>query len=205
MPEGAGHRGGAGQRRRRPTARARHRLRARRRLLDGKLPRPGAGASPPRAGPPPGARTAPWTRSPRRRWPSRTSSPSRPCRQVDACLAHDTADRLRSIAAPTLVISDGLDAILPPRFGRSVAGLIPGARLEVMAEESTSLPGGDRRLERSRRCLLARGPTASPETPRHAKCWVCRSPERPASRPGRRTPYRLLASEAVSARVVILS
>jgi pimeloyl-ACP methyl ester carboxylesterase len=55
--------------------------------------------------------------------------------QVDACLAHDT-DRLSEIAAPTLVLSGGLDVILPPRFGRSVAAAIPNARFEVMAGEA---------------------------------------------------------------------
>ena len=56
--------------------------------------------------------------------------------QVDALLAHDTTDRLAQIAAPTLVISGGRDTILPPRFGRSVAKSIPGARFEIMEEES---------------------------------------------------------------------
>jgi pimeloyl-ACP methyl ester carboxylesterase len=52
--------------------------------------------------------------------------------QVDVCLAHDTADRLPEIAAPTLVLSGELDIILPPRFGRSVAAGIPNARFDVM-------------------------------------------------------------------------
>ena len=56
--------------------------------------------------------------------------------QVDACRSHDTTDRLARIAAPTLVISGGRDVILPPRCGRSVAESIPGARFEVMEEES---------------------------------------------------------------------
>ena len=56
--------------------------------------------------------------------------------QVDVCLAHDTADRLAEIAAPTLVLSGGLDIILPPRFGRSVAAGIPNARFDVMEEEA---------------------------------------------------------------------
>jgi pimeloyl-ACP methyl ester carboxylesterase len=47
--------------------------------------------------------------------------------QVDVCIAHDTVDRLPQIAAPTLVLSGGLDIILPPRFGRSVAAGIPSA------------------------------------------------------------------------------
>jgi pimeloyl-ACP methyl ester carboxylesterase len=56
--------------------------------------------------------------------------------QVDVCLAHDTADRLSQIAAPTLVLAGGHDTILPPRVGRSVAAGIPDARFEVMAGEA---------------------------------------------------------------------
>ena len=56
--------------------------------------------------------------------------------QVDVCLAHDTADRLPEIVAPTLVIAGEFDTILPPRHGRAVADLIPGARFEVMEEEA---------------------------------------------------------------------
>jgi pimeloyl-ACP methyl ester carboxylesterase len=56
--------------------------------------------------------------------------------QVDVCLAHDAADRLTEIAAPTLVLSGELDIILPPRVGRSVAAGIPNARFEVMPREA---------------------------------------------------------------------
>ena len=56
--------------------------------------------------------------------------------QVDACIAHDTAARLSQIAAPTLVLAGELDAILPPRFGRSVAAAIPNARFELMPGEA---------------------------------------------------------------------
>jgi pimeloyl-ACP methyl ester carboxylesterase len=56
--------------------------------------------------------------------------------QVDVCHAHDTADRLSLIAAPTLVLSGEFDAILPPRFGRLVAEGIPNARFEVMPGEA---------------------------------------------------------------------
>jgi pimeloyl-ACP methyl ester carboxylesterase len=56
--------------------------------------------------------------------------------QVNVCLTHDTADRLSEIAAPTLVLSGELDAILPPRFGRSVAAGIANARFEVMPGEA---------------------------------------------------------------------
>ncbi|MGH2946117.1 MAG: BTAD domain-containing putative transcriptional regulator [Solirubrobacteraceae bacterium] len=56
--------------------------------------------------------------------------------QVDVCLAHDTADRLSEIAAPTLVLAGEFDTILPSRFGRSVAAGIPNARFDVMAGEA---------------------------------------------------------------------
>ena len=56
--------------------------------------------------------------------------------QVDACRAHDTAGRLRRIAAPTLVVAGEYDTILPPRLGRAVAAEIPGARSEVMPGEA---------------------------------------------------------------------
>jgi pimeloyl-ACP methyl ester carboxylesterase len=56
--------------------------------------------------------------------------------QVDACLAHDTADRLSQIVAPTLVLAGEFDTILPPRFGRSVAEAIPNARFDVLPGEA---------------------------------------------------------------------
>jgi pimeloyl-ACP methyl ester carboxylesterase len=56
--------------------------------------------------------------------------------QVDACLGHDTADRLAQIAAPTLVLAGELDVIFPPRFGRFVAEGIPNARFNVMPGEA---------------------------------------------------------------------
>jgi len=56
--------------------------------------------------------------------------------QVDAALAHDSADRLSRIAAPTLVLAGELDTILPPRFGRFVAAEIPNAHFELMPGEA---------------------------------------------------------------------
>lgn len=56
--------------------------------------------------------------------------------QVEVCLTHDTADRLPQIAAPTLVLSDELDILLPPRIGRSVAAAIPNARFDILAGEA---------------------------------------------------------------------
>jgi pimeloyl-ACP methyl ester carboxylesterase len=56
--------------------------------------------------------------------------------QVDACASHDTADRLAEITTPTLVLAGEFDNLLPPRFSRSVAEAIPGARFEVLPEEA---------------------------------------------------------------------
>lgn len=56
--------------------------------------------------------------------------------QVDACLEHDTADRLAQIAAPTLAIAGERDIVMPPRYGRAVAEAIPGAQFEVWPEEA---------------------------------------------------------------------
>lgn len=57
-------------------------------------------------------------------------------RTIDAFLAHETADRLQDIAAPTLVLAGGQDICTPPRYGRLVAEGIPGARFEVLTEEA---------------------------------------------------------------------
>ena len=56
--------------------------------------------------------------------------------QVDACLTHDTVDRLPQITAPTLVLAGGRDPTARPPLCRAVAELIPGARFEVMKEEA---------------------------------------------------------------------
>ena len=77
--------------------------------------------------------------------------------QVDACLTHDTADRLSEITSPTLVLSAEFDIRLPPRLGRSVAAAIPNARFEVMPARRTSPSGGTRGMGRARRCILAGG------------------------------------------------
>jgi pimeloyl-ACP methyl ester carboxylesterase len=57
-------------------------------------------------------------------------------RFLDALLEHDTSDRLHQIAAPTLVLSGGLDTTSRPVLGRAVAERISGAQFEVMEEES---------------------------------------------------------------------
>jgi 3-oxoadipate enol-lactonase len=50
-------------------------------------------------------------------------------RQCDACLGHDTADRLREIEQPTLVICGRRDQLTPPHFHRELADEIPNAHL----------------------------------------------------------------------------
>ncbi len=57
-------------------------------------------------------------------------------RFLDAFLGHDTSDRLDEIAAPTLVLSGGLDTTSRPELCRAVAELIPRAQFEIMEDES---------------------------------------------------------------------
>lgn len=54
-------------------------------------------------------------------------------RQCEACLAHDTLDRLHAIDRPTLVACGRDDALTPPAFHRQLADEIPGARLVSFA------------------------------------------------------------------------
>jgi 3-oxoadipate enol-lactonase len=54
--------------------------------------------------------------------------------QLSAITRHDTSTRLGSLEKPTLVVHGTEDAIIPVENGRMVAGLIPGARLEVLGD-----------------------------------------------------------------------
>lgn len=49
--------------------------------------------------------------------------------QKDAVLAHDTADRLRLIKAPTLVITGTEDRLIKPISSEVIANLVPKAKL----------------------------------------------------------------------------
>jgi len=60
-------------------------------------------------------------------------SPELFARQCDACLEHDTADRLREIRARTLVLCGRHDAFTPPAFHRELADEIPNAQLVTFA------------------------------------------------------------------------
>ena len=67
---------------------------------------------------------------------SRDGAPLTPelfARQCDACLAHDTLDRLHEIRQPTLVVCGRNDALAPPKFHRQLADEIPDARLVTFA------------------------------------------------------------------------
>jgi pimeloyl-ACP methyl ester carboxylesterase len=57
-------------------------------------------------------------------------------RSLDAIQAHDTADRLGRISAPTLVIGGDSDLICPAEVQTDLAARIPGARLELLAGEA---------------------------------------------------------------------
>ena len=52
--------------------------------------------------------------------------------QVQAIGGHDTSERLKDVAAPTLVVHGDEDEMLPVANGRMVAERIPGARLEIL-------------------------------------------------------------------------
>jgi pimeloyl-ACP methyl ester carboxylesterase len=52
-------------------------------------------------------------------------------RQLAACRAHDVADRLGEITAPTLVVHGEADPLVRVENGRHLAASIPGAKLIV--------------------------------------------------------------------------
>ncbi len=63
-------------------------------------------------------------------------SPEDTQRTLDAFIGHDTSARLPQITVPALVLAGGIDITSRPELCRAVAELIPGARFEVMQEES---------------------------------------------------------------------
>ena len=54
-------------------------------------------------------------------------------RQFDACLRHDTGDRLHHLAAPTLIMTGDDDPLVPPQNSHVLKDLIAGADLSVFA------------------------------------------------------------------------
>jgi pimeloyl-ACP methyl ester carboxylesterase len=53
-------------------------------------------------------------------------------RQGDAVRTHDTLDRLGALTAPTLVSVADDDILVPPRFSRELAAVVPGAALKTI-------------------------------------------------------------------------
>lgn len=54
--------------------------------------------------------------------------------QMQAIVGHDTSARLPEVQAPTLVLHGTVDRLLPVANGTLIAGLIPGARLELFPD-----------------------------------------------------------------------
>ena len=88
------------------------------------------------------------------------------------------ADRARQpttasapIAVPTLVTVGELDLCLPERFGRELAGRIPGAQLEVIPEQGHQpFQEGPGRVQRAaRRVLVGGARRLSRDRPRRAR------------------------------------
>jgi pimeloyl-ACP methyl ester carboxylesterase len=52
-------------------------------------------------------------------------------RQLAACQAHDTGDRLDRLTAPTLIMTGDDDPLVPPQNSRILQELIPGAELTL--------------------------------------------------------------------------
>jgi pimeloyl-ACP methyl ester carboxylesterase len=53
-------------------------------------------------------------------------------RQCQACLGHDTSDRLADIQCPTLILCGRQDQLTPPKLHRALAEAIPNSRLVVL-------------------------------------------------------------------------
>jgi pimeloyl-ACP methyl ester carboxylesterase len=70
-------------------------------------------------------------------------------RQLEACRAHDVADRLAQIAVPTLVLHGDVDPLVPLANGEFLASHIPGARL-VVYEDTGHIPEVERADEFNR-------------------------------------------------------
>jgi 3-oxoadipate enol-lactonase len=53
-------------------------------------------------------------------------------RQCQACLAHDTSDRLADVGCPTLILCGRQDQLTPPKLHHALAEAIPNSRLVVL-------------------------------------------------------------------------
>jgi len=71
-------------------------------------------------------------------------------RLVEACLRHDTLDRLGRIRAPTLIIHAGEDIVTGPRVTQALEHGIPGARGVLMGEAAHVVAGRGQKAEFAR-------------------------------------------------------
>lgn len=74
-------------------------------------------------------------------------------RLVEACLRHDTLDRLGRIRAPTLVIHAGLDIVTGPRVTLPIERAIPGANGVLMTETAHVVAGREQKAQFARHLL----------------------------------------------------
>jgi 3-oxoadipate enol-lactonase len=68
-------------------------------------------------------------------------------RLVDACLAHNTADRLKDITVPTLVIHAAKDMVTSPRTTLPIERGIPDAEGVMMKDTAHVVAGKDQKIE----------------------------------------------------------
>ena len=68
-------------------------------------------------------------------------------RLVDACLAHNTADRLKDITVPTLVIHAAKDMVTSPRTTLPIEQGIPDAEGVMMKDTAHVVAGKDQKIE----------------------------------------------------------
>lgn len=54
--------------------------------------------------------------------------------QCEACLAHDTRDRLSEVHSPTLVLCGGLDQLTPPKLHQELVAALGDARLVTLSQ-----------------------------------------------------------------------
>jgi 3-oxoadipate enol-lactonase len=59
--------------------------------------------------------------------------------QIDASLEHDQTARLGDLRVPALVVTGAEDILAPPRLGRELAALIPGAHFVEIVDAGHSV------------------------------------------------------------------
>ncbi|AFY67274.1 alpha/beta fold hydrolase [Geitlerinema sp. PCC 7407] len=61
-------------------------------------------------------------------------------RQLKAIYSHDTCNSLKTIKAPTLIITGDSDVVIPPENSNVLEQAIPGAKLEVLKDGNHGFP-----------------------------------------------------------------